>query len=557
MNPQQSYRIGWILLILVILAGIGLRWPTPADEPRFALIAKEMVETGQWLIPHRVGELYPDKPPVFMWAIAALIALKIPLKVAFLLPSALAALGTAWLTVDLSRRLFGAAVATQTLWLLGFTLQFTLQAKTAQIDMMEVFWLTLCGYGLLRHLLLGPDWRWYWIGFAAAGVGVLTKGVGFLSLFLLLPLLWRPDLRARMSARGWLGPVVMLAVVGVWVLPMLWYVATSSNPEVLAYRNDILINQTANRYVHALGHEKGWYYYLVEVIPILWLPMVLLVPFVAGHWWRERARPDVLLPLVTVLGIVVFFTLSPGKRGVYLTPALPWLALAIAPFLDRAMARRWCVRLWNALMWLLAGAVLAAAAVPQVYERAGAPGVVVLAVSGLAMLAVLALTRGVVPWQRWGMAIAALWLGYSLLGPRATDPLRTPIDIMQQASMRMGPEGKLALVHYREQFALFADRPVVQFGYHTSLSAQRAAARDWVLTGPQYFVLGPGAALERCFALSGQQALGSRHGKDWYLVDAGQLQPGCEPGVKPAPRYQGPDYGIVSFGAGSSHAVTP
>lgn len=79
--------LGWLLLIaLVVLgAGLGLRDPWPADEPRFALIAKEMVESGQWLFPMRGGELYPDKPPLFMWGIAIGYVLTGSIKVAFLL----------------------------------------------------------------------------------------------------------------------------------------------------------------------------------------------------------------------------------------------------------------------------------------------------------------------------------------------------------------------------------------------------------------------------------------------------------------------------------------
>src|SRR5687768_12758365 len=57
----------WIVAWLVLGAGLGLRDPWPADEPRFALVAMQMVESGQWLFPHRGGELYSDKPPFFMW----------------------------------------------------------------------------------------------------------------------------------------------------------------------------------------------------------------------------------------------------------------------------------------------------------------------------------------------------------------------------------------------------------------------------------------------------------------------------------------------------------
>ncbi|WKE65548.1 glycosyltransferase family 39 protein [Gallaecimonas kandeliae] len=545
MKADNTYRLGWLMLAVVVLAGIGLRWPWPADEPRFALIAQEMVNTGQWLIPHRVGELYPDKPPIFMWAIALFVWLKVPLKLAFLLPSALAGLGTAWLTVDLSRRLFGQEAATRTLWLLAFTLQFTLQAKTAQIDMLVVFWITLGGYGLARHLLLGPDWRWYFIGFAAAGFGVITKGVGVLALFLLLPLLWRKDLRANMSKRGWLGPLVLLAAIATWGLPMLWYAAHSSNPEAMAYRDNILFNQTANRYVHSLGHKKPFWYYLVEVVPVFWLPLSLMIPFLAKTWWKEKARPEVLLPLVMVVAVLLFFSISPGKRGVYITPALPWLALVTAPFLEQALAGRWCQRLWRGLGWLLTAALLIAAALPKAHKLLGTEGVVFLAVTGILMLAAQWLSRNKPVWQGWGWVIGGFWLGYSLLGGPALDTVRTPVDIMAKVSQRIGPDGKLALLDYKEQFALFADRPVVQFGFHGDLPAQRAAARDWVQQGQQYYVLGPKRNIEQCFKLSDDLFVGDRHGGLWYLVSADQLKPGCEPGVEPAPRYQGPDYGVI------------
>ena len=95
----------WIAALLIVGAGIGLRDPWPADEPRFALVAKQMVESGNWLFPHRGSELYSDKPPLFMWTQAAAYTLTGNWRVAFLLPSLLAALGTLWCVVDLGRRL--------------------------------------------------------------------------------------------------------------------------------------------------------------------------------------------------------------------------------------------------------------------------------------------------------------------------------------------------------------------------------------------------------------------------------------------------------------------
>ena len=89
-KSKHSNYTFWLFLLasVLIFIGLGLRDPWPADEPRFAQVAKEMVETGQWFFPARAGEYYPDKPPVFMWSIAFFFALFGSIKVAFLLPSA-------------------------------------------------------------------------------------------------------------------------------------------------------------------------------------------------------------------------------------------------------------------------------------------------------------------------------------------------------------------------------------------------------------------------------------------------------------------------------------
>ena len=60
----------FVIAFMVLFAGYGLRDPWPADEPRFVLVAKQMVESGQWLFPHRGIELYPDKPPMYFWLLA-------------------------------------------------------------------------------------------------------------------------------------------------------------------------------------------------------------------------------------------------------------------------------------------------------------------------------------------------------------------------------------------------------------------------------------------------------------------------------------------------------
>src|SRR5262245_16468448 len=92
---------------IVLGAGLGLRDPWPPDEPRFALVATEMVASGDWLIPRVGGVNYPDKPPLFFWAIAAAYAATGSIDVAFLLPAFLSGLVVLALVYDLARRLWG------------------------------------------------------------------------------------------------------------------------------------------------------------------------------------------------------------------------------------------------------------------------------------------------------------------------------------------------------------------------------------------------------------------------------------------------------------------
>ena len=97
--------IGLVVLALLLIAtGLGLRDPWPADEPRFALVAQDMLRSGDWLFPRIGGDLYADKPPFFFWLLAASMALTGSMKVGFLLPSLLAGIGTVLLVYDLVRR---------------------------------------------------------------------------------------------------------------------------------------------------------------------------------------------------------------------------------------------------------------------------------------------------------------------------------------------------------------------------------------------------------------------------------------------------------------------
>lgn len=552
--------IGLLLLgLFLFAAGIGLRDPWPADEPRFALIARDMVESGGWFFPRRAGELYAHKPPLFLWSIASAYAVTGSLRFSFLLPSLLAGLATLALVYDLGRRLWHRRAGLAAGLTLLAIFQFTLQAKTAQIDASVTFWTTLGLYGLTRTLILGHGKRWWWLAWGAMGLGVITKGVGFLPLLALIPWAavrnrgWRHLRPSSLRPIDWVSGVLIFALaISLWLVPMLVLVDHSGDPDLVAYRNEILWDQTAKRYAAYEGHQKPIWYYPVEVIPFLWLPASLLFPWLIPAWRRRAKRRDAryLWLLGWILMVVIFFTFSSGKRGVYILPAVPALALACGPLVAARIDRlRGVGPTAFALTALLTTVFLAAAAgglsgaswATKLAEDGIQPWgmLLTLGACGVLCAAIFRLRRGLL-----GLALllACLWQLYGWWGYRLLNPLRAPIDLMAEVATHLGPDGELAAVGWKEQMMLFADRPVAHWGYSSNRKtpqnvAQVQALARWLLDAPVGRRAGllPGAWMEPCLDSGEAIDLGRKHGHDWRLVDRGAVTAACGTGASQTP----------------------
>lgn len=542
--PRARWRLPllWLLAVIALAAGIGMRLPQPPDEPRFVLAARAMVDSGQWLIPRRGSEFYAEKPPVYMWMQAAAHQL-LDWKGSFLLPSLLAALLSLWLVADLARRLWSPRLAPYAMAALFCSLQFGLMAKRAQIDMVLVAMTTVSLWGLLRHLCERPNLAALWVAGIAAGVGTVTKGVGFLPLLIVLPwFAWRLQYRRRhyQAAPGpgpatlaWLVPAFLLGAA-VWLAPLGWALQHHPDPALQAYAHELLFKQTATRYVHAWHHlQPAWYY--LQVMLTLWLPGSLLLPWLLRPWWRRLVRTDARLWLL--LGwaglVLLFFTISPGKREVYLLPMLPALALASAPLLP-GLLRRIAVRRYllgySIALGLLAsimGALLLYGtpwALLQLGRRA--MPISLLPVLGAGLLGLGAALLGLSIWLRQRhaatlvlLAHGLLWCVYGVVLLPAVDPYASASALMQRAGARIGPRAELGLLAWREQNLLQADRKVREFGFKRPWDLQWRDAGRWLAAEPQgRWLLVLDAAMSPCVNTAQAINIGMSNGNRWQLV---------------------------------------
>lgn len=541
-NDIQRDRLTLLALTLLLVAtGIGLRDPWPADEPRFALIARDMMAGGDWLVPHVGNDLYADKPPLFFWLQALFLRATGSLRIAFLLPSLLSAIGCVLLVQDLARRLWNRETGLVAGLLLLITVQFVWQARQAQIDATLCFWTTLSLYGLLRHTLLGPQWRWCAIGCAAAGFGVITKGVGFLPLLMLVPL-WGLHLRWRNTtltgdARWLWGMLAFLGAIAVWFVPVL--LAAQDNPALQAYRDEILFKQTIERYAQAWHHHEPFWYFIVEVIPVLWLPLSALLPWLLPRWlraWRDR-EVKVIAPLLWCMLVVLFFSISAGKRGVYVLPAVPAFVLAAAPYMAELLSVRGVRRVLFGLGAFVAAVCAVAAGYALVH---GDTRLDVIADYGLdpvaPLLTIAALAALACAWARlerplWayvGALGAALCVVSFWVNP-AINEVRSGRDFVRRIESAADPARELGIAKSKEQYLLYFNRPIVHFG-HARWFEEEAEVEDaarWYSERPGRQLVLTEYSKMRCFPNADTVALGEANRTQWFLIRGGAPEWWC------------------------------
>jgi len=403
-------------------------------------------------------------------------------------------------------------------------------------------WITLGNYGLLRHFLLGPDWRWYYTGWFAMGLGVITKGVGFLPALMGLPYLWislrhaRDEMTWRGAGLHLLGFVVMLAAIAIWVVPMVITASQLGDAAHLAYRDNILMRQTAERYVKGVGHYEPFYYYVVMVIPVFWFPLSVLLPGLVHRWIAAVRNGDKLVILVFTWSLLVllFFSISPGKRGVYVLPILPMLALIAAPYLPDMLAlRRVRAGAWISGVTIGALLILAAlyalvfnpASVERISDEVTGSGWFLMSL-GLCLAIPALVWRHSKPVQGLVTGLCLVWVLYSTWGYRLMEPLRSPREMMQEVNRITGAGSELAIVDFREQMLLFSGREVTHFGFHTDRDSEQRAAARWLSEAPgKRWVLLPKRSAEDCFDVSTAINVDTIHRRDWYLVRFSDLLP--------------------------------
>jgi 4-amino-4-deoxy-L-arabinose transferase-like glycosyltransferase len=277
-----------------------------------------------------------------------------------------------------------------------------------------------------------------------------------------------------------------------------------------------------------------------------WFPVCLLIPLLLPAW-RDALRgreARVLLPLAWWLLALLFFSFPSGKREIYLLPALPMVVLAMAPFVDGLLAKRWFSRAAFALGVLMGGVFLAAGAwalrahpraaqrIAAGYELPHGGEALWWCAIGVGVLFVLAAAwfrprRGVLALL---VRLGAAWVGWSLSTYPLLNDNQSVRALMRSADATIGPDGELALVQWREELLLQAQRPPVEFGFLRPPAQQMRDALAWQAQAPQRrWILVNSDALGPCVDPAQVIRLGVANRNTWLIFNATAAVPRCVP----------------------------
>lgn len=340
------------VMILVALAFVALlpmmilRDFTPANELRYLSIADEAMRNGHLFAFTFCGDVYADKPPLYLWAVMFCKWLVGShqmwlLSLLSFIPAAITLIYMdKWMGERMSDR--GRTVASVMTLMSAI---FVGSAVTLRMDMMMTMFIVLA----LRSFWIvnneptterGRVHRWLFPIFIF--LGVFSKGpFGLLiplvstSAYLVSVRQWR-----RMGmVWGWRTWVVVLTLCGGWFAGV-WADGGSE------YLQNMLFHQTVGRGVNAFTHSKPFFYYLLTMwYGIAPWSLATLIPLIWAMA-RRRIKSDEAGGLPYFCGVVSVSTLVmlscvSSKLAIYLLPAFPFMIYGGVWAMAKVVSHKW------------------------------------------------------------------------------------------------------------------------------------------------------------------------------------------------------------------------
>jgi 4-amino-4-deoxy-L-arabinose transferase-like glycosyltransferase len=316
------------------------------DEPRYAVTSRQMLSSGDWVVPEFLGQPRLAKPPLVYWCQAVAMKFMGATDDAARMPSAVSMFLLLIVLGFLIWRVVGPTRALWTVFIFATSGLAIAAAKMCLTDALLTLWITiaqLCVYKIWRE-----GWNWgITIAFGiAVGLAGLTKGpvvlgviamtlIALTVLRLLVPRASRPcptPGHGRDAGGTGLRLAVSILIVVVLVAP--WVLAMQHR--IPGYLTNTLWKEVFQRTTQAAEGHKGPPGYYLLTIWVTYFPWSLLLPAAIVAAFKNLRLPQIRFALAAVLGPWVMFEVVQTKLPHYLLPVFPFLAFLTAELLIRA-----------------------------------------------------------------------------------------------------------------------------------------------------------------------------------------------------------------------------
>jgi 4-amino-4-deoxy-L-arabinose transferase-like glycosyltransferase len=403
-NPilEERTRRSTDLLALIafcgflFFAGLQVIGLVGADEPRYAQIAREMLQRGDWVTPVLNGQPWLEKPPLYYWA--TILAYKATGGVsdwaARLSSAILCSLMIFFIYVwarhfRRGMQLDAALITAASAIVIGF-------GRSASTDMPLTAMFTaamLCWYGWYSNQNRG----WLLAFYLFTGLGTLAKGpvaVLLAGLIIVIFTALRQDWRLILRTLWPAGILLYLAVTSPWFVAV-----QRASPEFL---RTFFLQHNVERFSTNLYHhpQPFWFFLPVTLLALVpWTVFVIVALVDAVRDWRfSIQQPPGVEDLRTYLTVwfllpIAFFSLSQSKLPGYILPAIPAGTILLADFVWRREQQAEKPSAWLGMLHALLSAAMLVAAliVPFKLLKLALPRNVIIVAAGLGITAILAL----------------------------------------------------------------------------------------------------------------------------------------------------------------------
>jgi 4-amino-4-deoxy-L-arabinose transferase-like glycosyltransferase len=321
---------------------LGSRALNEPDEGRYSEVAREMIETGNWLVPHFWYLPHLDKPPMTYWLVAVSMKLFGQNEWAVRLPLALAGISGVWAVWLLGCSIGGRRAGLWSALILQSSLLYFVMARMLTPDIFLAQFIAWAMYFFWRSWLVLPSTfnlqpstflRWHLAGWVAIAAGFLTKGpvavaIPLVALAALVIYRRKSFSQKKLLFGGLIGGLALFLVL---VMP--WFLAVFQRvPDAFHY---MVFGQAAG---HLLGttikNRHGSFFYFFGILAVGLLPWTWLLGWLwrRAHWRGLDVKSKdawVLLNVWTIFTFVLF-SLSQSKLPAYILPIFPAIALLAA-----------------------------------------------------------------------------------------------------------------------------------------------------------------------------------------------------------------------------------